>query len=69
MEWNPNDHIVTIDKGIISLTLSIGVALPDGMGMPEIVGGRTFVPIAYVANELGATVRWDADTRAVYVYQ
>jgi hypothetical protein len=37
------------------------------MGMPAIVEGRTFVPIAYISNMMGATVSWDGDARAIYI--
>ena len=41
--------------------------IAGGMGNPAIVNGRTFVPIAYVAQMLGANTRWDEANRAVYI--
>jgi hypothetical protein len=39
------------------IELPIGVALPGGMGTPEIIGeGRTFVPARFVAESFGAEV-------------
>ena len=32
---------------------------------PEIKGGRTFLPVALVANAVGAKTDWDAITRTV----
>jgi len=61
-------RVVTIDLGDTSLRLTIGEALPDGMGTPVILGGRTFVPIGYVSDVLGVTTRWCNDTNSVYVY-
>jgi len=61
-------RVVTIDLGDTSLRLTIGEALPDGMGTPVLINGRVFVPIGYVSEILGATTRWCGDTRSVYVY-
>jgi len=51
-----------------TITMTINQPLLEGMGTPVIVGGRTFVPLAYIASEMGATVRWDRSARAAYVY-
>jgi len=61
-------RVVVIELGDIELRLTIGEALPNGMGTPVIVGGRVFVPIGYVSDVLGATTRWCDDTNSVYVY-
>ena len=42
--------------------------LPNNMGTPTIVNGRTFVPLAFIINQLGATARWDSNTRTAYIY-
>ena len=34
---------------------------------PQVINGRTMVPARYVAEELGATVEWDADNNAVVI--
>ncbi|MFO7172426.1 MAG: N-acetylmuramoyl-L-alanine amidase family protein [Bacillota bacterium] len=36
---------------------------------PRIVAGRTFVPVRFVAEGLGATVEWDADTYTVRLWR
>jgi len=69
VHWDGETRTVTIINGSISLILPVGEPLPNDMGTPDIVNGRTFVPIAYVSQMLGATVRWDAVNRAVYIYQ
>jgi len=51
-----------------TITMTINQPLPEGMGTPVIVGGRTFVPLAYIASEMGATVHWDGTARAAYIY-
>ena len=55
-----------IDGQTVSMT--IGEPLPDDMGTPVIVNGRTFVPLAYVAYIMDVQVRWDSAARAAYVY-
>ena len=61
-------RVVTIELGDIELRLTVGEALPGGMGTPVINGGRVFVPIGYVSDVLGVTTRWCDDTNSVYVY-
>jgi hypothetical protein len=68
VDWIGATRTVTIDRDDIHLRLAIDVPLPDGMGTPVIVSDRTFVPVRYVSEMLGATVRWDGDARAVYIY-
>lgn len=63
---NNTVHITRDGQEII---MTIGEALPGGMGAPVLIGGRTFVPARYVSEVLGATVRWDATLQAVYVYR
>ena len=44
--------------------------LPEKKTMDTIAvveNGRTYVPVRYVAESLGATVRWEGSTRTVYV--
>jgi len=67
VEWLPETRTVLVFAPNQTLTLTVDVPLPDGIGMPVIVNDRVFVPIRYVAEMLGATVRWDADNMAVYI--
>jgi hypothetical protein len=61
--------VVLIEGDGVSLQLPVGTPLPGGMGTPVIVDGRTFVPLRFVVDALGAyDVRFDEDSRAVYVY-
>jgi len=50
------------------ILLPINVPLPDEMGTPVIINNRTFVPIRYVVEVLGARVSWDGPARTVSVY-
>ncbi|MCL2372348.1 MAG: copper amine oxidase N-terminal domain-containing protein [Defluviitaleaceae bacterium] len=58
------DNTAIIDN----IRLPIGVALAGGMGTPVIVEGRTFVPLGFIAGEIGATPRWDGAAQAAYIY-
>jgi len=66
---NSADNTVTFTDGEFSYTMPLGVPLPDGMGTPVVLNGRTFVPMRYVANLFGLTPRWDGTARAVYLYE
>jgi len=66
--WIGETRTVTIEQGAVNLQMTIGAPLPYGMGTPTIVADRTFVPVRYISEMLGADVRWDGDARAVYVY-
>ncbi|MCL2422056.1 MAG: copper amine oxidase N-terminal domain-containing protein [Defluviitaleaceae bacterium] len=68
VSWNGETRTVSIVKNGISLSIAVDEPLPDGMGRPVIVDGRTFVPFEYVTQELGVTTSWDSTTRIFYVY-
>ena len=51
-----------------TITMTIDQPLPGNLGTPIIVEGRTFVPLLYIIQEMGATTRWDGYARAVYIY-
>ena len=59
--------VITFPIGTNSFVLTIDEALPNGMGTPKLVEGRTFVPLRFIAETLGAEVGWDPDARAAYV--
>jgi hypothetical protein len=65
--WNGETRQVTISQADNSFTLILNRDLPNNMGTPVSVNGRTFVPIAYIADMLGAQTRWDAETQNVYI--
>jgi len=66
--WNAQTRTVIIIRDGTTLSLHVDTLLPQGMGRPAIVNGRTFVPIAYVTGMLGATAIWDASAQAVYIF-
>ena len=67
VDWDRNTRTVHINHGQMHLSLHIDSTLPGGMGMPSIRNGRTFVPVRYVSEALGAEVIWDRNARSVTV--
>jgi hypothetical protein len=72
--WDPATQDVTISKGgmVVQLTIGSTTMLLDGKAIamdvaPEISNGRTCLPVALVAEALGANIAWDATTQTVTV--
>jgi hypothetical protein len=74
IEWSPEDQIVialTVDT-LIMLQIGEANAFVNGDLKPldqpaTIVGGRTLVPLRFVAEALGADVNWDGETRTATI--
>jgi hypothetical protein len=66
--WDEASNSVYFTRDKIALFLPVGVSLPDEMGTPVIIDGRTFVPLRYVSEVFSATIRWDSIERSVYIY-
>lgn len=69
VRWEGGTRTVYITRGGVQIRMPIGEPLPDGMGTPVIVNDRTFVPLRYISEIMGANVRWDDSARAVYIYR
>jgi len=69
VEWLDDIRSVLIVYGGLHILLPIDVPLPGDMGIPVIVDGRTFVPLRYISELLGAEVTWDETNRAVNIYR
>jgi hypothetical protein len=67
VQWIEETRTAVITRDGIVITLQVDTPLPNDMGIAMIVNGRTFVPVAYVAETLGAIVTWDSNAQAVYV--
>ena len=63
--WNEAAKEVTVNGKEIKMT--IGKALEKYGVAPVIIGGRTFVPVRFVADELGAVTTWDDATKTVTI--
>lgn len=57
--------IVVIAANPITITVNGRVIQPDVP--PQIIGGRTMVPLRAVAEALGANVEWDGNTNTVII--
>jgi len=63
-----NQGVITFNIDGQAFTMTVGEQLPNNMGAPIIIAGRTFVPLAFIINEMGAVARWDRTARAAYIY-
>jgi len=68
VNWSETTRTVTITRDDMNLSLQVDTQLPDDMGVPLIIDGRTFVPIAYVAQLLEAEVSWDDANQVMHIY-
>ncbi len=73
-EWNGQTRVVTISRGnqVSVFTIDSSTAFYNGSKVqmdtsPVIRAGRTMLPARYVAESLGASVTWNADTRTVSI--
>jgi len=74
-EWDGVEHKVTIELNGHSIILWIGkdTALVDGSTVklevtPEIINGRTYLPLRFIVENLGASVDWDPTTKIITIY-
>ena|GEM_PF-1250951 len=71
VDWDADNEIATIDNRI-ELEINNDVAIVDGkqvyMDVPaKIKNSRTFVPLRFVSENMGAKVDWDNDSRTVII--
>ena len=66
-EWNAKERSVTLKIDEQMITLKIGTVLEKYGADPLIIDNRTYVPIRFVAEKLGASVVWDGQTRTVTI--
>lgn len=77
--WDPVERKVTVTLGGHTVLLWIGksqaevdgnatpIDAANGEVVPEIIAGRTFVPLRFVAESTGLDVTWNADARSVTI--
>lgn len=72
--WNPTERSVTAKSESREIYLKIGDTVTTVNGSEviidvpaEITNSRTFVPLRFVSENLGATVLWDGTTRTVSI--
>ena len=66
-DWNAASQTValTIDGSVLRMTIGQTIAGFDAA--PVILNDRTYVPIRYVAEKLGANVEWIANTQQIII--
>jgi len=67
VNWDGSTQTATITQGTTIITLVIGQPLPNDLGIPIIRNERTFVPLRFVAEALGADIEWDGATQSIEV--
>jgi len=65
--WISETRTATVNGNGISLSLPLDVPLPNDMGTPVLVGSRTFVPLRFIAEALGANIEWCGDTQRIAI--
>lgn len=65
--WNEAAREVTLTVNGKEIKMTIGKVLEKYGVAPVIIGGRTFVPVRFVADELGAVTTWDDATKTVTI--
>ncbi|MDR1131014.1 MAG: copper amine oxidase N-terminal domain-containing protein [Oscillospiraceae bacterium] len=74
VEWNNDSRTVTVRGNGAVITLVIGSSAITVNGRTTamdtaavITGGRTFVPVRFIAEALGLSAAWDGETNSVYI--
>ena len=67
VDWNGITKEVTLNIDGKEIKMTVGKTLEKYGVAPVIIDGRTFVPVRFVADELGATVAWDDATKTVTI--
>lgn len=67
ISWDGELRIVSVRLDGVIYTFSVDAPLPGGVGYSVIIDDRSFVPVEYVSEILGANVYWDEAAQAVYV--
>lgn len=76
VQWDETTKRVTATKGTQRVELEVGsnTAFKNGMPIqldiiPQVVNGRTMVPLRFVSEALGAEVKWDAATKTIDIIE
>lgn len=74
VEWDPVKQTVSINADDLRIVLQVGKSVANVNGKivpldapPIIRNGRTFLPIRFVAETLGAVVEWDGKTQDITI--
>ena len=79
VDWDGTSRKVTVTLGGNTIELWIGkdtarvngtnvsIDSTNGKVVPEIINGRTMLPLRFVTENLGATVGWDQSTQTITI--
>ncbi len=67
-DWNEATKEVTLTINGKEIKMTVGVVLEKYGVAPVIINDRTYVPIRFVADELGAETSWDEAAKTVTIY-
>ena len=65
--WNAETKEVTLVIDGKEIKMTIGKTIEKYGVALVIIDSRTFVPVRFVADELGATTAWNAETKTVTI--
>lgn len=72
--WNESDKTITTVKDDTTIVLTIGsdTAYVNGTAQtllkaPEIINGSTMIPVRFISEQLGMTVKWDQSTKLIEI--
>jgi len=69
VNWVPGNQAVILRRDGQAFTVAINEPLPGDMGTVAVVDGRTFIPLEFASQVLGANTHWDGVNRVAYVLQ
>jgi len=67
VDWDEPTRTVQVTTAAATLVIQLDTPLPDGMGNVILQDGRTFVPIRYIAENLGLSVDWNPDSGQINI--
>ena len=65
--WNGETKVVTINIDGKELSMTVGKTIDGFDTAPVILNSRTYVPVRYVAEAVGAKVQWEASTCQIVI--
>lgn len=74
VEWKGNESLVILKRAGMTITMKIGHEVahvnnnPVKLDVPpQVVKGRTFLPVRFIAESLQEPIYWDSHTKTVYI--
>lgn len=75
VSWDDDSQTVTAKKGANIIELKIGSSIAIKNGLPvyldvpgKIVNGKTMIPVRFVSEAMGCTVKWVEEIQTVFIY-